>query len=427
MRWRITVALASLGLLAGVTSCGTSNTKGGAVSVYYTQASLYADPLKTAIKPLEKEPKAPRVNLVLAGKNYNDVQQRIIREAGTGRLPDVALVGLNNLRGLVDLGIAQPLDSAMAKGSLDTKNIDPKFLKLTQYNGKQYGIPYGVATRILYANADMFKAAGLDPTHLPTTWSELRKDATKLADPAKHKYGIVMDWNGGSNIDFQQQLASAGGTMLNPGETGAAFNSPQGRAVVNYWRGLVKDKAMPLLARTSDTSPNVQAFINGDAGMLIQSNGNLGNINKSAKFTVATGQAPIKDGGTRSAPASGAAIVLLTKDPHRQEAALKAIQQLASPTASTALTLASGYIPVNSVALKSPELKKYFSEKPNRHTPLDAIPHLNQWQTYPGSHDVEANDAIEKSLLQALGGSESPEKALTESQNAVNEILKNHG
>lgn len=77
--------------------------------------------------------------------------------------------------------------------------------------------------------------------------------------------------------------------------------------------------------------------------------------------------------------------------------------------------------------MDSQELKKYFSEQPNRRAPLDAIPNLSQWQTYPGGHDVEVNDAIEKSVFQALNGSKSPTQALTEAESATNEILKNHG
>ena len=423
MRSRITALLACLGLLALATACGAAGTEAATVTVYYPGASTYTSPLKTAVQPLSNQAGAPRVTLTVAGKVYNEVDQRIIREAATSRLPDVALVGLNNVRGLVDLGIAQPLDPAIADGSFSTKDIDPKFLQLTHYNGKQYGVPYGVSTRILYANPDLFKAAGLDPTHLPTTWSQLREVATKLADPAHHKYGVVMDWNGGSNLDFQQQLASAGGALLTQDGSHAAFNSAQGEAALNYWRGLVRDGAMPLFSFTGDTSPNVQAFINGDAAMLIESNGNLGTINNSAKFPAVTGDVPIADGGTRTAPASGAAIVLLTKDPQRQAAAIKVIQQLVSQVASTALTVAAGYLPVNSTAVNSPELQKYFSEQPNRRAALAAVPYLSQWQTYPGGHDVEANDALESSILKALNGSESAGQALSQAQDAVNKIL----
>lgn len=424
MRWRTTAALTALiGLLAAVTACGTPNGQDAAVTVYYPSASVYADVLKTAVQPLENQAGGPHVKLALAGKDYNELNQRISREAATGRLPDAALIGLNNLRGLADLGIAQPLDPAIADGRLNTKDIDPKILELTQYNGKQYGIPYGVSTPILYANEAMFKAAGLDPTHLPTTWTQLREVATRLADPANHKYGIVMDWTGGSNLDFQMQLTSAGGALLTPDGSSATFNSPQGEAVLDYWGRFVKDGAMPLLARTDVTSPNVQAFVNGDAAMLIQSSGNIGAINANAKFPVLAGQVPIADGGTRTQPAAGSTIVLLTKDPQRQAAALKVIQQLVSPIASTALTLARGYLPVNSTARKSPELQKYFSEQQNQQPALAAVPYLRQWQTYPGGHDVEVNDALQNSIVQALSGSKSPKQALAEAQDTVNKIL----
>ena len=45
----------------------------------------------------------------------------------------------------------------------------PKALKLGVLDGKTYALPYTISTPILFYNADLFKAAGLDPQRPPQT------------------------------------------------------------------------------------------------------------------------------------------------------------------------------------------------------------------------------------------------------------------
>jgi multiple sugar transport system substrate-binding protein len=77
-------------------------------------------------------------------------------------------------------GALEPLDGYFKQGGFDVNDILPGLLKSTVWKGKTYGLPFGTDMSMLYYNADMFKAAGLDPDKPPTTIEDLMTDAEKL-------------------------------------------------------------------------------------------------------------------------------------------------------------------------------------------------------------------------------------------------------
>ena len=77
-------------------------------------------------------------------------------------------------------GALEPLDGYFNQGGFDVNDILPGLLKSTTWKGKVYGLPFGTDMSMLYYNADMFTAAGLDPSKPPTTIEELLTDADKI-------------------------------------------------------------------------------------------------------------------------------------------------------------------------------------------------------------------------------------------------------
>jgi multiple sugar transport system substrate-binding protein len=77
-------------------------------------------------------------------------------------------------------GALEPLDGYFNQGGFDVNDILPGLMKSTVWKGKTYGLPFGTDMSMLYYNADMFKAAGLDPSKPPTTIDDLIADTEKL-------------------------------------------------------------------------------------------------------------------------------------------------------------------------------------------------------------------------------------------------------
>jgi len=102
--------------------------------------------------------------------------------AGTaGNSPDLYMTyGPQTTGSWATAGAIAPFDEFLKRGDIDVNDILPGLLGSTTWKDKVYGLPYGTDMSMLYYNADMFKAAGLDPEKPPVTMEELLQYAEKL-------------------------------------------------------------------------------------------------------------------------------------------------------------------------------------------------------------------------------------------------------
>ncbi len=100
-------------------------------------------------------------------------------------------------------------------------------------DGKTYALPINYYSTGLVYNRDLFKQAGLDPDRPPTTWDEVQADAKKIAALGNGISGYE-DYSGGNTggWHFTSELYSVGGQMVTADGKKAAFNSPQGKQVL---------------------------------------------------------------------------------------------------------------------------------------------------------------------------------------------------
>jgi multiple sugar transport system substrate-binding protein len=115
------------------------------------------------------------------GISGNLTTEEIAAAVAGGAPPDMVIMCDNGaIAGFAHDKVILPLDDILKSIGADTSDIIPASLKWTQYQGKQYGLPFGQDTWALYYNTDMFTAAGLDPTKPPTTPDQLWDYAAKL-------------------------------------------------------------------------------------------------------------------------------------------------------------------------------------------------------------------------------------------------------
>src|SRR4029450_8777722 len=93
--------------------------------------------------------------------SYEEAAQQILRDQITGRLPDVAFNGINQIGLFVDRGLGAPLDAfAAADGGLVELGYYPTLAELGRYKGKLYGLPFATWTPVPYANCHLLAKAG---------------------------------------------------------------------------------------------------------------------------------------------------------------------------------------------------------------------------------------------------------------------------
>ncbi|WP_327087129.1 extracellular solute-binding protein [Nonomuraea sp. NBC_01738] len=149
-----------------------------------------------------------------------------------GQMETVFVVPVTNYDDVIGKG--QALDITTSTGEIKNWNdLRQDVRDLVTKDGKVYGVPnvhYGVG---LVYNRKLFTDAGLDPAKPPTTWAEIREAAKKIAalGPGHVGYGEYSGGNTGG-WHFTQALYGRGGSMVSEDGKKAAFNSPEGKAVL---------------------------------------------------------------------------------------------------------------------------------------------------------------------------------------------------
>jgi ABC-type glycerol-3-phosphate transport system substrate-binding protein len=149
-----------------------------------------------------------------------------------GTVEDVFYVYYTDVQKIVAAGqaadITPYLDSVKA-----AKDLRPDVLGVFQKDGKTYGLPRTNYSTGLVYNRALFTKAGLDPDKPPATWAEVHEAArriTALGDGyvgfGEYSAGNTGGWH------FAASLYGRGGDMVSEDGKTAAFNSAEGKAVL---------------------------------------------------------------------------------------------------------------------------------------------------------------------------------------------------
>ncbi|MFC0623567.1 ABC transporter substrate-binding protein [Kribbella deserti] len=113
------------------------------------------------------------------------------------------------------------------------KDLRPDVLSVFQDGDKTYGLPRSNYSTGLVYNRKLFTQAGLDPNEPPKTWAEVHAAAKKIAGLGSGYVGFG-EYSAGNTggWHFAASLYGRGGEMVSSDGKTAAFNSPEGKAVL---------------------------------------------------------------------------------------------------------------------------------------------------------------------------------------------------
>ncbi|GAA4563235.1 extracellular solute-binding protein [Planotetraspora kaengkrachanensis] len=183
----------------------------------------------------------------------------------SGELETVFYVNFPNVGRLIESGQAADISSYV--NELKTFPDYNSSLDLFKKDGKVYGLPtdgYGMG---LVYNKDVFTKAGLDPNNPPKTWAEVQAAAKQIAalGPGYVGYGEYSGGNTGG-WHFTASLYGRGGSVISDDGKKAAFNTPEGKAVLQNLQQM----------RWTDNSMGSQLYIEWPALMKAMAGGKMG-------------------------------------------------------------------------------------------------------------------------------------------------------
>jgi len=183
-----------------------------------------------------------------------------------GQMETVFVVPVTNYADVISQGQALDITPYVS----EIKNWDdlrPDVRELVTRDGKIYGVPNVHYSVGLVYNRKLFSQAGLDPDSPPTTWAEVREAAKKIAalGPGYVGYGEYSGGNTGG-WHFTQALYGRGGDILTPDGRKAAFNSPEGKAVLQTLHDM----------RWADNSMGTKLLVGWESLMMAMGSGKVG-------------------------------------------------------------------------------------------------------------------------------------------------------
>lgn len=350
---------------------------------------------------------------------WSEMAARIQTDTVAGQSPDIAQVVFNDLSFIVENFGVEPLEEIVPAAELSEHfaGFFRNGLDLGRIGDGTFGLAYVFSTPLLFYNADLFRAAGLDPDSPPETWSELRDAAIAISEatdqPGFHVATRV--------FPLQGVVMSNGGALLSEDRTTLEFGKPLAVDAIAMLRSIVDAGAMENLG-----SDAIEAFSGGQLGMFLNTSAYMGAFIRGSEGKFELRAAPMPAFGDRTpAPMnSGSALVILTDDPVKRRAAWELMKHLTSDYGYTIITSKIGYVPLRPNAIESEEyLAPYIRQNPMVQPNIAQLENLTPWVSFPGPNYRQIETTIHNAWEQAIFGGADVAQTLSEAQARAQDLM----
>ncbi|MEA5575159.1 sugar ABC transporter substrate-binding protein [Anabaena sp. UHCC 0451] len=232
----------------------------------------------------------------------------------------------------------------------------PNIWQASTLDGKSFGIPWYLTTRLTIYNTDLLKKAGI--TKPPATYTELASAAAQIKDKTR-KYAFFASFVPQDSGEVLESFVQMGVTLLNA-DGKAGFNTPQGKAAFQYWVDLYKKGLLPKESLTQGHRHAIDLYQSGESAFLASGPEFLKTISNNApEIAKASAIAPQITGDTNKKNVAVMNLVIprATKNP---DAAVKFALFVTNDENQLAFAKAANVLPSTVKALSD----SYFKEVP---------------------------------------------------------------
>ncbi len=412
------IVWALLGVLTSwIVSCGTGNvsnttkqaSSGGANVEFWTMQlqPQFTNYFKSLIASFESQ--NPGIKVSWVDVPWTAMENKILTAVSAKTPPDV--VNLNP-------DFASQLAGRNAWLNLDAKlpnevrsSYLPNIWKASTLNDKSFGIPWYLTTRLTIYNTDLLKQAGINKP--PATYPELAQVAQQIKDKTG-KYAFFVTFVPQDAGEVLESFAQMGVTLVDAGGK-AAFNSPQGKAVFQYWVDLYKKGLLPKETLTQGHRHAIDLYQSGETALLFSGGEFLENIGKNAPAIAKVSATAPQITGENGKKNVAVMNVVIPRDSKQPDAALKFALFLTNDENQLSFAKAANVLPSTVKSLAD----SYFKDAPANASALDqarviSAQELQQAEVLtPRLKDIKLlQKAIYENLQAAMLGEKTVDKAV---------------
>jgi multiple sugar transport system substrate-binding protein len=312
---------------------------------------------------------------------FTAAHEKLLTAFAGDSLPDMAQLGNSWVPEFVALGALSPLDLRLrATPEIDRADYFPGVWDSNIVNGRQYGVPWYVDTRLLFYRRDLLAQAGF--SHPPLNWSEWRRQMVairKLVGPKKYAAFLPLNEYEPLIVLGLQQPDE----MLRDGGRYGNFRSSGFRRALAFYLEAIKSKLAPAAANT-EISNVWDEFDRGLFSFYVTGPWQIGEFGRRlpARRQHIWMTAPMPGPtGPGASFAGGSSLVIFGHSP-RKDAAWKLVVYLSRPDIQARFNELTGDLPARKSAWQSGSLgrnvyAKAFAEQLTR---ARATPKVPEWE-----------------------------------------------
>jgi multiple sugar transport system substrate-binding protein len=351
----------------------------------------------------------PDITVEVTTLPYGDYGTALQTDLAAGSVSDVFDIEYANYAQYQANGVLAPIELANAGA------YKPSLLEAYATGGVQYALPSSFSAVVLYYNADLFDAAGLDYPTSDWTWEDEQAAAEALTDQAA---GVWGDHQPVSFYEYYKALAQNGGEFLNADGTAAAFNTPEGIEAAEWLVGK-SGTVMPTIEQGQGTPDfDTNLFKDGKLAMLHTGIWVFGAVaDVPFNWDIA-----VEPGNTTQASAVFSNAVGVSATSEHVEAATKWAEFLTSSDAMVDIRLDSGWElpPISDDAKLATYLEK--GTPANRQAVFDSLDGI-ALPPVVAKGQAEMQDILGEELIEAQAGRKTVEEALASAEERINAVI----
>ncbi|MBG0742504.1 MAG: sugar ABC transporter substrate-binding protein [Cylindrospermopsis raciborskii KL1] len=257
---RLTV-LGLVGLLASwVVSCTTANV-GTTIEFWTMQLQPeFTSYFQGLISTFESQ--NPGIKVKWVDVPWAAMESKILTAVSAKTPPDVVNLNPDFAAQLAGRNAWLDLD---AKVSPEVRSSYlPNIWQASTLNGKSFGIPWYLTTRVTIYNTDLLKQASISKP--PATYQELAQAARQIHDKTG-KYAFFTTFVPQDSGEVLESLVQMGVNLVDKQEK-AAFNTAEGRAGFQYWVDLYQQGLLPKECLTQGHRHAIDLYQSGETAFL---------------------------------------------------------------------------------------------------------------------------------------------------------------
>jgi multiple sugar transport system substrate-binding protein len=316
--------IAVTGLLAGClgSSGGDTDEQGGKITLTLWHQEQPPNRVKAFGKVIDKFNASQDKYVVKQQvQNWEDIYQKATSAIQAQKGPDLQFAIPDFTTAMKPTGAVQPVDDIVDELDSEHKFL-PSAVQPYTYENHTWAVPVFGMVQMLWYRKDLFRKAGLDPDAPPKTWDELMADAQKLTGNGTYGIGIPSSKHLYTDQEIYSFMTTNGGKDLFDENGKVRFDTPENVKTFDFYTQL--SKFSPKGSNSWTWAEPQAALNNGTLAMAIEKGQFLGPFTKeSGRPAKDLGVAPIPvaPGGERGSIYYSNAVMLMTKDPKKKEAA----------------------------------------------------------------------------------------------------------